>query len=125
MLLQQRLRNPRLPAVISQIGGGNQFVQILQSHSVLYQNDLMVRFQLERVRFFAHGGIHARNAVHTLALELVSHPEKDSRQYLRVVRCPVMVKVSEPIVFGQNIELMPLQVGVGIPRHGDGIKIGV
>ena len=85
----------------------------------------MISAQLQRVGVLAHGAVDAPEVGDALTHQLFGHLEVNHRQHLRVVAGAVMIEVAELVVFGERVELVLLQFGIGEARERDRIKIGI
>ena len=85
----------------------------------------MIRFQLQRIRFFAHRIAHSADVGNAFLLQPPEHAEKDLREHFRVVGSTVVIEIAEIVVLCQRIELVVFEIRVHVPGHGDRVQIRI
>ena len=111
--------------IILQIRGGNELVEILQTHQIFDKNDLVIGLELQRVCLFAHCLPHLVICFDTLTVDLVRHAEVNLRQHLRVIGGTVVIELTESVILGNKIQLMLFQIGIDITAHRYRIEIRI
>ena len=114
-----------MTAVIFQVRIGHQSVQILQTRGVLHQNDLVIGFQFQRVGSAAHSGVQRIHGADALIRQLVDHLLIDHCKHLGIVRCTVVIELTQFEIRGQSVQLMLVQFRIDVTGHSHGIQIAI
>ena len=109
VLFQQALRNVRRTVKVFQIGLRDQFVQVLQTLPVLYQQDHVIG--LVRMRAFRTEAVDVAQRPDAAVLHHGDELLHDSCDNRGIVACAMMVELRQLQVVRNRIEFKALQIG--------------